>query len=139
MLIRAKADKTVDTIKSKEFPKVTYTITKAKTKTKINFKDSKPQINIDEDVSVNINESETELSINNFSNLEKVISSRINTLSYKAIDASLMKNGCDIFDFSKMLVKDKSYYNLKSKSEVLDMLKSANYNVSTKVKISTVY
>lgn len=139
LLIRAKADKTVDTIKSKEFPKVTYTITKAKTKTKINFKDSKPQINIDEDVSVNINESETELSINNFSNLEKVISSRINTLSYKAIDASLMKNGCDIFDFSKMLVKDKSYYNLKSKSEVLDMLKSANYNVSTKVKISTVY
>ena len=139
LILRAKADKTVDTVISRDFPKVTYTISKIKAKTKVNIENSKPIINIDEDISVNINESETEISINDFSKLEKIISNHINTLSYKAIDASLIKNECDIFDFSKMLTKINAGYNLKSKAEMLDSLKGAIYNVSTKVKVSTIY
>lgn len=139
LFLRAKADKMVDTVSSKKYPKITYTISKAKPKTQIKFSNSGAEININQDISATIDESCSKISVDDFSEIEKTISEHISNLCYSAIKTSLLENNSDIFDFSKIIIKLKADYKNKPKEEILNILKNAKYNIKAKTKVSTTY
>ena len=139
LFISSKAKDMVDTIESKNFSRVSYTISKIKSKIKPEIQENmSSEISIKINANVDINESQSRISKKDFKNLESEISNKIKENCEKSLKKALIDNSCDIFEFSKMLIKEKPVYNKKTKKEILEILKKSNFKIDVKVNISPV-
>lgn len=139
LFITSKAKDMVDTIDSWTFSNVSYTMSKVKSKIKINIgENSSTKVDIKIIADVDINESKNKVSHKDFKILEDEISKKIKDNCTKAIEKALKENSCDIFEFSKILVKEKPDYNKKSKEEIVNILKEAAYKIEARTTLSPV-
>ena len=139
LFITSKAKDMVDTIDSKAFSKVSYTMSKVKSKIKPKIEGSVlAEMVIKISTDVDINESKNKITRGDFRILEEEISTKIKENCKKAIEKAIKENSCDIFEFSKMLIKEKPDYDKKSKEEIVNILKEAEYKIEVKVNLSPV-
>ncbi len=138
LIVRGKAKNMVDTIDSKNFRNVSYTISKLSSKSKIEVKNDGVEINIKINLEADVNESENKISKKDFGEIEREISGRVKELCSAAIEKAIFENGCDIFEFSKMLIKEKPDYKQEQEEKIIQRLKSANYKIEVKSKVCAV-
>ena len=139
LFISSKAKDIIDTVDSKDYSKVSYTISKIKSKIIPKIQESTlSEISVKINASVDINESQNKISRKDFKNLESEISNKIKENCEKALKKALIYNSCDIFEFSKILIKEKPDYNKKTKKEILELLKRSNFKIDVKVDVSPV-
>ncbi len=138
LIVRGKAKNMIDTVNSRNFRNISYTVSKLSSKPKIKLKGNSVEVDIKINLEADINESENKISKKDFGEIEREISGRVKELCSAAIEKAIFENGCDIFEFSKMLIKEKPDYKQEQEENIIQKLKSANYKVEVKPKVCAV-
>lgn len=141
LLINQKNKGGTEVVKVENLGTISCTIISSKSKISVDVVNSKPEFNIELKVEANVYEienSQHKFSSDNIPKIQEELNKQLENYMTQSINKCIKENHCDIFNFGRYLLNNKTSYFKSIQNRWHDVMLDAKYNVSVNSHIDKV-